>query len=535
MPAHMPARTRRSRQLDESPSNYVRRRPEETVLYQIVAQQLETFLARAEQRDRLVPRFVVRELRGFLDCGILARGFLRVHCDACGRDRLVAFSCKGRGVCPSCGGRRMADTAAHLVDRVLPRAPVRQWVLTVPFALRFRMAYDAGLAAAVLQLFVRAVFASLRRRARARWAISDPLCGAVTFVQRFGDALNLNVHFHLLALDGVYDPGDPQSPRFRPLPPPDDDEVAGVCARIVRRLARLLERRGLADAEDVDPLYEDQPLLAGLYGASVRGRIATGGRAGRRVTRLGDRIDAEDLGEIASPRCASVAGVSLHANVGVPAGDRLRLERLCRYVARSPLASERLSRLADGRLLYRLKNRWRDGSTHVLFEPQELLEKLVALVPPPRFNLVRYHGVFAPRSAWRAAIVPARSTSRGSVEACDHGTERPAPAGAAEERPESAPGAKPARRHPAVPPLRLSRYYTWAELMRRVFALDVLECAHCHARLRILAAIHPPQTTRVILEHLGLPARAPPVAAATTDEQFPSDDVSPECADVFDS
>ena len=171
-----------------------------------MAEGLETFLASTYRRERPVPRFVERELRAFLDCGILAHGFLRVHCDACGRDRLVAFSCKGRGFCPTCGGRRMADTAAHLVDRVLPAVPVRQWVLTLPFALRYRMAYDAALTAAVLQLLVRAVFASLRRRARRRRVIRDPLCGAVTFVQRFGDALNLNVHFHLLALDGVYDP-----------------------------------------------------------------------------------------------------------------------------------------------------------------------------------------------------------------------------------------------------------------------------------------------------------------------------------------
>ena len=139
----------------------------------------------------------------------------------------------------------------------------------------------------------------------------------MTFVQRFGDALNLNVHFHMLALDGVYDPHDPQGLHFRPLPPPDDDEVARVAGRIARRLSRLLRQRGLADFDDVDPLHENQPLLASLYGASVRARIATGRRAGRRVERLGDRIDPGDVTRAESPRCASVAGVSLHANVGV--------------------------------------------------------------------------------------------------------------------------------------------------------------------------------------------------------------------------
>ena len=102
----------------------------------VVAEQLETFLTRARDRNRPPPRFVEREFRHFLKCGIFAHGFLRVHCDACGCDRLVPFSCKGRGFCSSCGGRRMADTAAHLVDRVLPQAPVRQWVLSLPFSLR---------------------------------------------------------------------------------------------------------------------------------------------------------------------------------------------------------------------------------------------------------------------------------------------------------------------------------------------------------------------------------------------------------------
>jgi hypothetical protein len=143
---------------------YCPRNPEESILYGVVAAQLETFLERQQRRDRIVPRFVERELRSFLECGILANGFLRVYCDACRKDRLVPFSCKGRGFCSSCGGRRMADTAAHLVDRVFPEVPVRQWVLSLPFALRYRLAYDAPLVTDVLHIFVQAVFGSLRRR-----------------------------------------------------------------------------------------------------------------------------------------------------------------------------------------------------------------------------------------------------------------------------------------------------------------------------------------------------------------------------------
>lgn len=237
-----------------------------------------------------MPRFVEREFRAFLDCGILAHGFVRVHCDDCGHDRLVAFSCKGRGFCPSCGGRRMADTAARLVDSVLPAVPVRQWVLTLPFGLRYRLAFDAELTGALLSIFVRALFASLRRRARQRQHLRFPQCGAVTFIQRFGDALNLNVHFHTIALDGVYD-GDPRHrARFLVLPPPATADVEWVARRVARDLARLLVRRGLgpdADPTLADPLQREDPLLTALYGASVLGRIATGGRAGQRVLASG--------------------------------------------------------------------------------------------------------------------------------------------------------------------------------------------------------------------------------------------------------
>jgi hypothetical protein len=183
---------------------YIPRNPEESVLYGVVAAQLETFLERQARRDRIVPRFVERELRSFLECGIFANGFLRVHCDACRLDRVVPFSCKRRGFCPSCGGRRMADTAAHLVDWVFPEVPIRQWVLSLPIALRYRLAYDARLVRDVLPIFVQAVFGSLRRRAGFATSNRKVRCGAVTFVQRFGDALNLNVHFHMLALDGIY-------------------------------------------------------------------------------------------------------------------------------------------------------------------------------------------------------------------------------------------------------------------------------------------------------------------------------------------
>jgi len=97
-----------------------RRRPEEAILYRLVQGQWNTFVQRLEAGERVVPRFCIREVEASLRCGILAHGFARVICDACKKEEVVAFSCKGRGFCPSCGTRRMVDTAAWLVDRVLP-------------------------------------------------------------------------------------------------------------------------------------------------------------------------------------------------------------------------------------------------------------------------------------------------------------------------------------------------------------------------------------------------------------------------------
>jgi len=400
----------------------------------------------------------------------------------------------------------MVDTAAHLVDRVFPDAPVRQWVLSLPFALRYRLAYDARLVTDVLRIFVQVVFGSLRRRAGFGGADRTIRCGAVTFVQRFGDALNLNVHFHTLVLDGVYAEDGQGRIRFHRAPPPSDAEMARVAGRIHCRVARLMERRGLgpqADPEEADALLRDQPLLAELYGASVTGRVAVGPRAGRRLAKLSDEVDAEDLAALSGPCCAAIAGFSVHANVCIPARDRMRLERLARYAGRPPLATERLSLLPDGRLLYRLKRRWRDGASHVIFEPLDLVAKLAALIPPPRFNLVRYSGVLAPSAGWRPLVVPSEPKSAG----------RPAHGGCSARKLSS-------DFQPQQQSTSRSRNYSWAQLMHRVFAIDVLQCPECRGRMRIVAAIQAPEAIRRILVCLGLPPRAPPVAPALPERKI---------------
>ena len=223
---------------------YRSRSPEDGVLYRIVRDPFETFRAQAAGvRDgEGLPRFVEQAFQDVLRCGWLAGGFARFRCAQCGLDRLVAFSCKGRTLCTSCGGRRMAERAAHLVDHVFPDVPVRQWVLSLPYRLRYLLAWDHDLCRAVAAILAHAIFRMLRERARDA-GLEAGRGGGVVVIQRFGGALNLNVHFHALVLDGVFAPTGDGTLRFHPPRRLTTLDVAEVLATI-EPLIDLLLRQG---------------------------------------------------------------------------------------------------------------------------------------------------------------------------------------------------------------------------------------------------------------------------------------------------
>jgi len=257
------------------------------------------------------------------------------------------------------------------------------------------------------------------------------------------------VHFHTLALDGVFVRSPAGRLTFHAARGPSDAEVAQVLATIRRRVGRLLRRRGVEpDADGTgreDPVAQTSMALAGILGASVQGRVALGARAGAPVRRLGDGV-RHSRGGARGPRHAHLEGFDLHANVWVGPNDRARLEQLCRYVLRPPLAENRLRHLADGRVRLELKHPWRDGTTHLLFEPVEFLEKLAALTPRPEINLVLFHGVLAPHARWRPEVVAYRRADIGGA---------PDPSAAAAEAGRGRASSQ--------------RSWTWAALMRRAF------------------------------------------------------------------
>ena len=460
--------------------SYERHRPEETLLYRILQEHWSGFLADVEIGGGELPAFVLDEVDAYLRCGIPAHGFLRVRCNDCGHSRVVAFSCKRRGFCPSCLGRRMADTAAFCVDHVFPHAPVRQYVLTVPYSVRFQMAYSPEITSSVLRTLIGAMTSDLRRRARKRKICGCLQTGSLTVVQRFGSSLSLNVHFHVVALDGVYAPRPDGSLLFHPLPAPTDEDVARLARAVCRKVTRYL-RRLTCPADD-----EQATLLDNLANASVQGVVATGPRRGCRVLRLGSHgKDAQAA--IMGKRCAEVAGFNVHANVRISANDREGIEHLCRYLARPPIANDRLQELPDGRLALRFKQAWRDGTAHIVFTPHELIEKLIPLIPRPRSHSVRYHGILGPAAKDRARVVPPPPPSR----------------------PESPPEAGNTSREIDASRIPGFGRTTWAVLLKRVFLVDALTCPKCDGRMKILAVITRADSVRAILDHLGIPSEAP--------------------------
>ncbi len=227
----------------------------------------------------------------------------------------------------------------------------------------------------------------------------------------------------------------------------------------------------------------------------MQGWVALGQRAGALVRRLGDARDTEAVTSRGA-RQAYLEGFDLHANVWVSGNGRAGLERLCRYVLPPPFAQERLRLRSDGRVALELKMAWRDGTRELVFEPLEFLERLAAMTPRPETNLLICHGLLAARARWRERVV-----AYGRVEPAL--TAPPLAAG-----PDDA-GVK-----------STARAWSWAALMHRAFAIDVLACAHCGGRLRLIATLHDPAVIRKLLAHLGMvrsgpsPGPAPPAPGA---------------------
>jgi hypothetical protein len=233
--------------------SYSRRRPENTVLHKVLRENLLSFLELAESDTSKagLPEYVKEEFHAFLDCGLLQKGFLRVRCEDCHHERLLAFSCKKRGFCPSCLGRKQALSTEFLMDDLLPAVPIRQYVLSFPFELRFLLAARPALLSGVLSIVNRAIGSLLKSKALSRQQElngEELFTGAVSFIQRWGSSLNLNCHLHILIPEGVwtYDNKNPANTqaKFHPVEQPTNEEISELCQTIAHRCMAQLKRKG---------------------------------------------------------------------------------------------------------------------------------------------------------------------------------------------------------------------------------------------------------------------------------------------------
>ena len=471
---------------------YNPRHPERTVLYRAVAGHLQTWLALFSagqvdgQGDQQPPvTYVEQAFRKYLECGILAHGFARVWCEDCAHDYLVAFSCKGRAVCPSCNARRMEQTAAHLVDHVFPHLPVRQWVLSVPKRLRYFMQRDGAALNSALRIFLRVIEQCLLRQCPgvAKLDKASVHIGAVAFIHRFGSSLNTHVHFHICAIDGVFealwgditaDPATPPGVAFHPASGIDPAAVAQVQAQVRTRILRAFAGRGLIER------FEAREMLAFKH-----------------------------------------SGFSVNAGVRIQAQDRAGLERLLRYCARPPFALERL-RQRGAELVYHCPKPQSGGKqADLVLSPLALIERIAALVPPPRTHRHRYYGVLAPNAPLRAVVTamaqsgPAQVAVGGQSGTREGGTGEGA---SGSVLPGNALGggvvAKIVQAPAPEPPRRFPAHYLWAVLIARIYEVFPLVCPLCGGNMRILAFVTEGVQIRRILEHIGVDAQAPPIAPA---------------------
>jgi len=415
--------------------------------------------------------------RSSLECGILAHGFARIYCENCKYDQLVAFSCKRRGFCGSCMAKRMNETAAHLVDSVIPRIPTRQWVLSVPAPLRHLISFDSKALKLVVDAYSRAVFSWLKKKAKHRGIIkkaSEACPGAVTFIQRFGSSLNLNTHFHSIFSDGIYTKDDAGELTFHRLPGPTLAEVREIAGKIAKKVHRWLEQR-MQELEENNEFAEKEPLLAKCYAASSRNLTAMGPNAGQPLMRV---VDAQAQAK-SDREERTVAGFNLHISLPIGGNDRAGLERQLRYMGRPPLSEARLTQRADGRIVVKLKSPWRDGTSHIVLTPLDFLARLVALIPPPRKNQIRYFGIWAPNAKLRKKAIPEQIPEENTEESCCHGGKK-----------------------------------GWAKMLARIFAIDILTCPRCQGKRKIISFITESKAIKDILDSVGMSTAPPEIAKA---------------------
>jgi len=411
------------------PPIYRPRSPRTTVLFQLVEAHYEDVKSLWEDRFEKTHGwwrgFTDTAIARYLDCASPECGFARLRCDTCRAERLLLSSCRQRGICPSCDAKRAAAFAAFLSDEVLEDVPHSMWVFTIPKMLRVYFLHHREL----LGELSRCAYETIRELMNAAAFEEEGFRPAmVSVVQTFGEAARFHPHVHALVSRGGWNAHG----QWLPLPYLDH-RMAEELFR--HRVLRLLLSEGLLSEERIRLLLSWQR-----------------------------------------------SGFSIDDSVRIPAGEKTSLEKVARYMLRSPVSLSRLQ--------------WTKASAHVLYAPKtshddpsqlfpqlekidalEFLARVITQIPEPRRHLLFYYGHYA------NVVRGRRKISQLSDQVVSSPNQRQ------EDEPTLSPARKQALRR------------RWADLIRRVFELDPLLCP-CGGQLRVIAFITEPRVIRKILEHL---------------------------------
>ena len=330
---------------------YKPRRPELTPLYKTFQHYLETYLVETQWDDHRIPNHIEVYFRKYLKCGIYAYRVARIHSD-CGHDHFVpplfgihaiaalvhpwtSYSCKSKA-CTSCNSRRMVEAAAHCVDHIFPAVPVRQWVLSLPKRIRYFLNRGNQLAGKVLHILLDVLTQTYRKILGLG---EDSRIGGIAFPQRFGDSINQHTHYHLCLIDGMFVLDVGGKLQFNSIPELTETDISNVINAVRKRVIRYFVYRGFLEK------FDGMQMLEWNHDG----------------------------------------GFSIDASVLIPDSNREGLEKLLRYCDRPPFAMSRLHETTgnDDTLSYQLKKPLSDGTTVILLNPLELIDRIAKLMPTP--------------------------------------------------------------------------------------------------------------------------------------------------------
>jgi hypothetical protein len=285
-------------------------------------------------------------------------------CDACKKEQITAFSCKKRSFCPSCCAKRQAEAATHLTENVLPIAPYRQFVVSFPIPMRYWLNTNKKLFSKIQSLITKVIHNHYAKAAEAV-GVKEAMPGSICFTQRWGSALNLNPHCHILCLDGVFSEVGGKT-KFFNVPTLTDRDTENILKSITVKILKHLRRLGylskdgdIIENPEADDLFKDHDSLAQATASSIAGKIAFGPNAGRYVTKIGSGFGyEEETPLVKGSRCCSLNGFSLHANTSTKSMQRDKLYKLIEYIARGPISNKRLEITKAGLVKLELKTPW---------------------------------------------------------------------------------------------------------------------------------------------------------------------------------